>query len=297
MGYRFNPPPNWPAPPPGWVPPPGWRPSPEWPAPPPGWQLWIDDTAQTGAKYQSKAARSKTPWSMRKKVTIAAVVLVCAAAVIAGMISGARQSLASKPAAATSAAPLTVPSVSAAPARRTAAKKPSPAVEPTFAYPGNSQCAIVYRDDGNGTMSWTATVTVAGELITHASDSAGNIYRHDVQVISGPNAFTAPVPLSKIDDIGGVLYAGNSSYGCSIAPQGASTAPTRTVPAAIPAPIASTPQAAPAAPTGCHPLTNGGNCYEPGEYCRTADQGTSGLAGDGESISCEYNNGWRWEPS
>ena len=45
MGYRFNPPPNWPAPPSGWVPAPGWRPSPEWPAPPPGWQLWIDDTS------------------------------------------------------------------------------------------------------------------------------------------------------------------------------------------------------------------------------------------------------------
>jgi hypothetical protein len=45
MGYRFNPPPNWPAPPTGWVPAPGWRPSPEWPAPPPGWQLWIDDAA------------------------------------------------------------------------------------------------------------------------------------------------------------------------------------------------------------------------------------------------------------
>ena len=47
MGYRFNPPPNWPTPPPGWVPPPGWRPSPEWPAPPQGWQLWIDDVAPT----------------------------------------------------------------------------------------------------------------------------------------------------------------------------------------------------------------------------------------------------------
>jgi hypothetical protein len=45
MGYRFNPPPNWPAPPQGWVPSPGWRPSPEWPGPPAGWQLWIDDTA------------------------------------------------------------------------------------------------------------------------------------------------------------------------------------------------------------------------------------------------------------
>jgi hypothetical protein len=43
--YRFNPPPNWPAPPPGWAPTPGWRPSPDWPAPPPGWQLWIGGTA------------------------------------------------------------------------------------------------------------------------------------------------------------------------------------------------------------------------------------------------------------
>jgi hypothetical protein len=34
--------------------------------------------------------------------------------------------------------------------------------EPTFAYPGNRHCAITYRDDGNGSMSWTATVTVAG---------------------------------------------------------------------------------------------------------------------------------------
>jgi hypothetical protein len=43
MGYRFNPPPNWPAPPPGWHPAPGWQPAPEWPPPPPGWQLWLDD--------------------------------------------------------------------------------------------------------------------------------------------------------------------------------------------------------------------------------------------------------------
>jgi hypothetical protein len=49
MGYRFNPPPNWPAPPPGWFPPPGWQPASEWPVPPPGWQLWIDDGVPAGA--------------------------------------------------------------------------------------------------------------------------------------------------------------------------------------------------------------------------------------------------------
>jgi hypothetical protein len=43
-------------------------------------------------------------------------------------------------------------------------------------------------------------------------------------------------------------------------------------------------------------LTNSGNCYEPGEFCRSTDHGVSGVAGDGEAIECEDNNGWRWEP-
>ena len=51
------------------------------------------------------------------------------------------------------------------------------------------------------------------------SDTSGNLYRRDLQVTAGPNGFTAPVPLSKIDDIGGVLYVGTSTYGCSVAPQ------------------------------------------------------------------------------
>jgi hypothetical protein len=46
----------------------------------------------------------------------------------------------------------------------------------------------------------------------------------------------------------------------------------------------------------CYPLTNGGNCYEPGEFCRQSDAGAYGVAGDGEKIRCEDNNGLRWEP-
>jgi hypothetical protein len=68
------------------------------------------------------------------------------------------------------------------------------------------------------------------------------------------------------------------------------TAPT-TAAAAVVAPPAS------AAPAGCHPLTNGGNCYEPGEYCRDSDHDASGVAGDGKAITCEDNDGWRWEPA
>jgi hypothetical protein len=44
-------------------------------------------------------------------------------------------------------------------------------------------------------------------------------------------------------------------------------------------------------------LSDEGTCYEPGEYCRDSDHGASGVAGDGESITCEDNDGWRWEPT
>ena len=70
----------------------------------------------------------------------------------------------------------------------------------------------------------------------------------------------------------------------------APSTPAPTAPASVPAPPAST------APAGCHPLTNGGKCYEPGEFRRASDHGASGLAGDGEAIVCENNDGWRWEP-
>lgn len=62
----------------------------------------------------------------------------------------------------------------------------------------------------------------------------------------------------------------------------------KSTPAPLPAPTV-------AAPQSCTPLSNEGTCYKPGEYCRTSDHGVTGIAGDGASIICEYNNGWRWE--
>jgi hypothetical protein len=55
--------------------------------------------------------------------------------------------------------------------------------------------------------------------------------------------------------------------------------------------------AAPSSPSGCYPLSNKGTCYEPGERCRNSDHGASGVAGDGKSIICADNDGWRWEPA
>src|SRR6185437_9585260 len=63
--------------------------------------------------------------------------------------------------------------------------------------------------------------------------------------------------------------------------------PTHAAAPSTPARTTPTPTAS-AAPAGCHPLTNGGNCYEPGEYCRKSDHGVSGVAGDGKAITCEY---------
>lgn len=74
--------------------------------------------------------------------------------------------------------------------------------------------------------------------------------------------------------------------------------PTTRAPVIVPTtapPVVPTTGAPPPA-QACTPLTNGGKCYEPGEFCRTSDHGVQGVAGDGETIACQDNNGWRWEP-
>jgi hypothetical protein len=66
-------------------------------------------------------------------------------------------------------------------------------------------------------------------------------------------------------------------------------------------PATTTPPPSPPLPTspttaGCSPIDDEGGCYEPGEYCRNDDHGTTGRAGDGQTITCEDENGtWYWE--
>jgi hypothetical protein len=76
-------------------------------------------------------------------------------------------------------------------------------------------------------------------------------------------------------------------------------APVYTTQAPPPAPVYTTQAPQPAQTTAqaqhCYPVTSGGNCYSPGEYCRNSDHGASGIDGDGDPIKCEYVNGWRWE--
>ena len=61
-------------------------------------------------------------------------------------------------------------------------------------------------------------------------------------------------------------------------------------------PSAPTPPAA--AAVACSPIDDEGGCYEAGEYCRDDDHGMTGRAGNGQVITCEYENGtWYWESS
>ena len=102
---------------------------------------------------------------------------------------------------------------------------------------------------------------------------------------------------------------GTITQACGV-PAAAPVAPATTATTAAPAPSTTTtapplppttapppPPTATAAPASCHPLTAGGNCYEPGEFCRDSDHGVTGVAGDGKTITCEDNDGWRWEPT
>ncbi|MFF7919888.1 hypothetical protein ACFZDP_01790 [Streptomyces mirabilis] len=44
----------------------------------------------------------------------------------------------------------------------------------------------------------------------------------------------------------------------------------------------------------CSIVSNSGNCYEAGQYCRNRDHGASTTSAGGASITCAYRNGWRW---
>jgi hypothetical protein len=61
--------------------------------------------------------------------------------------------------------------------------------------------------------------------------------------------------------------------------------------------LAPTAPAPPLSPSTCQPVSNGGNCYRPGEFCRNRDHGVTGATADGQNIVCTNNDGWRWEPA
>jgi hypothetical protein len=83
--FRFNPPPNWPAPPPGWTPPQGWMPDPSWPAPPYGWPLWTEDPGAPGATAGADAVHTNTVRPVRPGTIRAASAVMLLGAALAAL--------------------------------------------------------------------------------------------------------------------------------------------------------------------------------------------------------------------
>ncbi len=106
-------------------------------------------------------------------------------------------------------------------------------------------------------------------------------YNRELGVLTSSASVIGPLNSTLLSDaIGGQL-------------QGANAVPTPTT--------ATSSSAAQPPPTttgtaGCYPIDDEGGCYEPGEYCRDDDHGMVGRAGNGLTITCEYDDGWYWEP-
>jgi hypothetical protein len=92
MGYRFNPPPNWPpSRSPDWVPPAGWTPDAAWGPAPDGSNLWVEDPTFAGQPSAAGADAATTP-ARRNRLprhdAITAVGAVLLLAMFVGVVSG-----------------------------------------------------------------------------------------------------------------------------------------------------------------------------------------------------------------
>src|SRR5216684_2854236 len=116
-------------------------------------------------------------------------------------------------------------------------------------------------------------------------------------VPSALRALLALLPVVVLLGLAACTPAGSPPPASTRAPNPTHAASTTQAPHVTQAPsTARAPTTTQAAPAGCYPLSNEGTCYEPGEFCRNSDHGVTGVAGDGKTIKCEDNDGWRWEP-
>jgi cardiolipin synthase len=105
-------------------------------------------------------------------------------------------------------------------------------------------------------------------------------YNRELGLITSSTSVLGPLNSTLSSDIS----TGQAQPGTGTAPPPTTSLPTSAPPATNPT------------TAGCTPIDDEGGCYEPGEYCRDDDHGTTGRAGDGQTIACEDENGtWYWE--
>jgi hypothetical protein len=253
---------------------------------------------------------SKIPGLAIAAVLIALTATLSAAAWSSGSSSAQVASQAPATSASASQAPVTH-----APATHAPASTPSPSIRTTFKYSSAQQLVVALRRGGlpctGGNYSTPVVSGATSETLCELSSSEQTLIDVFPRTVSKAMVLKNSVSTgteqifsvvgqnwwvqvshayaSRVKSIlGGRIIAGPWHQSAP------SPSPTITHSAAPP-PAPTTSAAAPP-PASCYPLTNGGNCYEPGEYCRNSDHGMYGAAGDGEKIICEDNNGWRWEP-
>jgi cardiolipin synthase A/B len=151
-------------------------------------------------------------------------------------------------------------------------------------------------------------ITAAGCQVHLFPDSSTALYIHEKLILEDPGMSRESLligsqnagvtSLTRNRELGIVLgsgHGGNAAIAAASATFDSDFAHASPWAAPQPKPTPPPTPAPTPAPTGCHPRSSAGNCYEPGEYCSAADHGLTGVAGDGKTIVCEDNDGWRWE--
>lgn len=105
-----------------------------------------------------------------------------------------------------------------------------------------------------------------------------------VMLAAGCGSAAASAPMPTLSPMHSVMSLAASSTSPSPSHSAPPTAPTLS---ATTFPVA-------ALLASCYPTASSGNCYQPGQICPSSYYGATGVAGDGTTISCQYNNGWRW---
>ena len=217
MALRFNPPPNWPAPPEGFEPPAGWQPDPAWGPAPEGWQIWVDDSAASGASAASAAGaatEADPAWAPTQAVSTAPTAPLSTSSPVAdptGMSASAPSGDYAGPPASVGASPYA--------ANMDYAQSPTPyqpqgaaggMQPPTGGWQPN---AAVPAGPGNGskplTQQWwfwtgiAAVVVVAlviGGIFMFKGDSSDSDNKADSTSSSEPDNTKKPKPSKNVDD-------------------------------------------------------------------------------------------------
>jgi len=141
---------------------------------------------------------------------------------------------------------------------------------------------LVLEEICAGTVTQADAIAACSGVSNHATVPS----RGDAVTVTGSYVLDADHGWMEIHPVSVLTVTGHpgtsAAFGIAAEDEPAATHPA--------APVSHAPAAAP--PTSCYPLTNGGKCYEPGEYCRKADAGSYGVAGDGKRIYCTAG---RWE--